>query len=162
MDTDLRQLFLQLTAVPSSATEAAPAAFDIPCFQCGVCCEKWQPLLSPDEVRELAGALGMRTSAFSRRYTRAYPLRRGWRQFKAISGGCVFLGREGGRSFCTIYPIRPEVCRAWSANLRKRECVEGLGRLAAHDVLAVDELYAQAEERAQFITVAQDVTAERP
>lgn len=118
-------------AVLAESGEGPPSPLlDIPCFQCGVCCIKWQPLLGPEEVRKLAGALGMRTSAFSRRFTRAYPLRRGWRQLKATADGCVFLRFDDTRSFCSIYEVRPQVCRDWQANLGKRECIEGLQRLS--------------------------------
>ena len=105
---------------------------EIPCFQCGVCCMKWQPLLAPAELQELAAGLGMRTRIFNRRYTRPYPLRRGWRQLRTgDTGGCVFLAFEEGRAICTVYAIRPTVCRDWKAGLDKRECLEGMKAVAA-------------------------------
>lgn len=100
---------------------------EIPCFQCGVCCMKWQPLLSPNELKAMAASLHLTPRSFNRRYTRAYPVQRGHRQFiTGPTGGCVFLQRAGeGRYTCSIYEHRPLACRAWRAGLDKKECFEG-------------------------------------
>lgn len=120
----------------------------IPCFQCGVCCMKWQPLLSPGEIRRLAADLGLSSRTFRRRYIRPYPLRRGWGMLTTgATGGCVFLAFAQGRSFCTIYAHRPAVCREWGAGLDKRECVTGLARMGGAGLLTLETLYASAAER---------------
>lgn len=107
---------------PGEAGTSSP----IPCFQCGVCCERWQPLLSPEEVRRLAADLKLTTRTFNRRYTRPYPITRGYRQVITNQrGGCIFLKDAA----CSIYERRPQVCRDWQAGLDKRECLEGLKRL---------------------------------
>ncbi len=149
MKTETRTLLARLDDL---ALAEPPSPYpDIPCFQCGVCCVKWQPLLSPVEVRELAANLGMRTSAFSRRFTRVYPLRRGWRQLKATLDGCVFLRFDDKRSFCSIWAVRPQVCRDWQANLGKRECSDGLRQSSPEGLLTVEMLYTQPEDRRQFV-----------
>jgi Fe-S-cluster containining protein len=108
---------------PGDPDTSAP----IECFQCGVCCIKWQPLLSPAELREMAADLGLTLRTFSRRYTRPYPLRRGWRQLvTGETGGCVFLKADAGRYLCSVYDLRPQVCRDWKAGLDKKECLEGM------------------------------------
>src|SRR5262245_14741477 len=114
----------------------------IPCFQCGVCCMKWQPLLSPAEIRRLASDLGLTVRIFKRRHIRPYPLRRGWGMLTTgATGGCTFLAFEAGRSFCTIYEHRPAVCREWGAGLDKRECVTGLARMGDGALLTLDQLF---------------------
>ena len=89
----------------------------VPCFRCGMCCIKWQPLLGPAEIRRLAGELGITPRTFKRRYTRPFPLRRGWHQLREGAVGCVFLDVQDGIYGCTIHTIRPDVCRAWQAGL---------------------------------------------
>lgn len=124
----------------------------IPCFQCGVCCIKWQPLLSPVEIRQLAAGLGVSVRTARRRYIRPYPLRRGWGMLTTGAVGCVFLRFEAGRSFCSIYAVRPQVCRDWSAGLDKSECREGLELMASGPVLAPADLYPNATDRAELVT----------
>ena len=137
-----------------------PGAGDrsVPCFRCGVCCVRWQPLLSPEEQRQLARDIGVSLAVFKRRYTRPYPLRRGWRQLvTAEHGGCVFLTYEDGiatagrRAGCSIHAVRPAVCRQWAPSLEKKECLEGLSVLSSAGVLSVDALYDNAEDKAGFI-----------
>ena len=107
---------------PGEAGTSSP----IPCFQCGVCCERWQPLLDPAEVRRVASDLGMTARRFSGRYTRPYPVRRGYRQVIANQrGACIFLKDAA----CSIYEQRPQICRDWQAGLDKRECLEGMRRM---------------------------------
>ena len=116
-----------LPVLPLRDPGDAGTSAEVPCFQCGVCCIKWQPLLSPAELREQAAARGLSLRTFNRRYTRPYPLRRGWRQFTTGgTGGCVFLQQDGSRYLCSIYEHRPQVCQDWKAGLDKRECLEGL------------------------------------
>lgn len=134
---------------PEPGTAATRAA--IPCFQCGLCCIKWQPLLEPVEIRRLAGDLSLSVRTFRRRYVRPYPLRRGWGILKTGDLGCTFLRFEDGRSFCSIYHIRPQMCRDWAAGLDKSECIQGLQRMGNGRLLRLHELYAGAVEQAGFV-----------
>lgn len=132
---------------------SAPRA-EVPCFRCGVCCVKWQPLLAPAELRRVAADLGLSPRAFNHRYTRPYPLRRGWRQFLATATGCIFLGSEAGRTGCTIHGVRPQVCRDWTAALDKRECVEGLSSHQGPALLLPGHLYDDPHDAAALIATA--------
>ena len=165
--------------IPLQDPGAPGTAREVPCFQCGVCCLKWQPLLSPAELRELAASLGLTLRTFNRRYTRTYPVRRGYRQLRTgDTGGCVFLqplaqgspepcrrapsGAQASRLpvpgetpgtllyACSIYENRPQVCRDWKAGLDKRECLEGIRRLA----LPLRDLYHDLRDRAAVETAA--------
>lgn len=128
------------------------AAPEIPCFRCGVCCVKWQPLLSPVEQRRLAQDIGVSLATFKRKYTRAYPVRRGWRQLiTADHGGCVFLAYQGDRAACSIHPVRPAVCRDWTPSLEKKECLSGLQTLATGGFLTLDALYNDPDDKGHFL-----------
>lgn len=128
---------------------------EIPCFRCGVCCIKWQPLLSPPELRQLAADLGISLRSFKARYTRPYPPRRGWRQLKTGDIGCIFLSFHDGRAACTIHPVRPQVCREWAPGLDRRECVEGLRAFPGPPLLPLADLYPQCEDRREFVRAAE-------
>ena len=134
----------------------------IPCFQCGVCCIKWQPLLSPTELRRVAGDLGLTPRTFKRRYTRPYPLRRGWHQFKTGAVGCIFLAFDRGRALCTIHTVRPQVCRDWSPGLTKKECLEGLRTLEGPPLLTPQDLYPTPEDRQGLIAALEPLTSDEP
>jgi len=111
----------------------------IPCFRCGVCCERWSPELTPDDAERLARCLSLPMDAFLARYARPYP--GGDHVLRHTDSGCVFLTRDAdGRAACTVYDARPEACRAWEASLARRECREGLARLG-QGLLAASALY---------------------
>ncbi|MBI4497974.1 MAG: YkgJ family cysteine cluster protein [Chloroflexi bacterium] len=149
----------RIETAPEAGTTTATAA-PIPCFQCGLCCIKWQPLLDPAEIRRLAADLGLSARTFRRRYVRPYPLRRGWGMLKTGTVGCTFLAFRDGRSFCSIYQVRPQVCRDWAAGLDKPECRQGLQRMGNGRPLTLGDLYPDAADRAAFAqAVAQPPTS---
>jgi Fe-S-cluster containining protein len=109
----------------------------LPCFRCGECCRRWQPLIQRDELEALAAFLGVTPDGFVQRYTRPYPLDdRRW-MVAAGPHGCIFHRYEDGLSVCSVYPARPRICREWPARLDQRECREGLDRLGVERALAV-------------------------
>lgn len=84
---------LLLEQETSAGMAGGPA---LPCFRCGICCERWQPLLTAADAGQLAAALGLDLPAFHAAYTSPYPfsdeerlLRRG------ADGACIFLRWEG-------------------------------------------------------------------
>jgi Fe-S-cluster containining protein len=132
----------------------------VPCFRCGVCCVRWQPLLGPAELRRLAGDLGVTVRTFKRRYARRYPLRRGWWQLRATERGCVFLDITDGISGCTIHAVRPQVCRDWTAGLDRRECLHGLREFPGPPLLTLERLLPMASDRAEFVAAVAGGAAE--
>lgn len=125
----------------------------IPCHRCGVCCERWQPLVSCEEVRRLAEYLEIGEATFLEGYTTCYPLDDAQRLLQQRNGACVFLRYEGeGRSLCSVHPVRPDICRSWTASLDRRECVDGLGRFGASDMLIpMQVVYGARDERDAFM-----------
>jgi uncharacterized protein len=140
-------------------TALAPAAepTPIPCHRCGVCCERWQPLLTPVDAERLAGHLAMTLEQFLREYTSAYPFDDEQWLLRREGAGCVFLRYEDSgvrRASCAVHAARPDVCRGWAAGLDKKECVRGIERFAnAAGVVALDVLYPSEAERTEFESV---------
>ena len=122
----------------------------IECFRCGVCCIRYQPQLTSEEIETIAGELGISTSDFLSRYAQSTNVGYLVRQSEK---GCVFLiwEEDGARASCSIHPFRPEPCRNWAASLSRSECREGLGRLKANDqIMLAKELYSSQEAVDRF------------
>lgn len=110
----------------------------IPCFRCGVCCERWQPLIGLAEIERLAAQLGLVIDDFLARYARPYPFAEQTYQLRERpEGGCIFLTDDGDRAGCAVHAARPQACRDWDASLLRKECRDGLQRLPADGVQTV-------------------------
>ena len=145
-----------ITVLAESGVEGGPP---IPCHRCGVCCERWQPLLTPADAARLAAHLGLTLADFHAAYTTPYPFDDERRLLRQEDGHCVFLRYEPirerderCRSGCAAHAERPAICREWQAGLDKKECVQGLLRFADDGGrVRVADLYAEADERAGFL-----------
>lgn len=126
----------------------------IPCHRCGVCCERWQAPVTVSDIDALADWLGETAAHVTRQYTVSYPFSDGVRLLRHEEPGCVFLRYESdGRSACAVHPIRPEVCRTWTASLGRRECIEGMRGSTAELPIPLTQLYPEQSERAAFVRV---------
>lgn len=126
----------------------------IPCHRCGVCCERWQPLVSSAEVERLATYLAMPAVAVRTRFTVSYPFDDEVWLLAREGRGCVFLRYDAdGRASCSVHPARPEVCRDWTASLDRRECVDGLGRFGESGPIPLAAVYPLVGEQKQFVQV---------
>jgi len=124
----------------------------IPCFRCGVCCRRWQPLIGREEASRLAAFLQTSTDAFLQMHTRTYPLAEDSYQLNERYGGCTFLTLEDGRASCSVHPARPQACRDWDASLGRRECLEGLTlMLKGGQGLSAVPLYESDADLAEFV-----------
>ena len=141
-----------------------PAAREIPCHRCGVCCERWQPLLTAADAARLAAHLGLTLGAFHTAYTSPYPFDDEQRLLRQEDGRCVFLRSEAdGRAACAVHPARPQVCHDWSAGLDKQECVQGLERFAdPAGLIQLEDLYPGPADRAAFARAATRLAAGAP
>jgi Fe-S-cluster containining protein len=123
----------------------------IPCFRCGVCCRRWQPLVDRAEAGRLAAYLGVSTDAFLAEYTRPYPLQEDAHQLLEREGGCVFLRFTDGLAACSVHEARPQPCRDWDASLFRKECLDGFrGESSATGMLIPLTLYENPEEQRLF------------
>ena len=120
------------------------------CFRCGICCTRYQPRLSPEEVKTIAETLGLSIEDFLYRYAQSTKVGYLLRQSE---NGCVFVSWEedNARASCSIYPFRPESCRNWVPSLSRPECREGLTRLKAKGkIMFPEELYPYLKTTDRF------------
>jgi Fe-S-cluster containining protein len=128
-------------------TEQSP----IPCFRCGICCTRYQAPLTPEDIDNIASALGMSRSRFVSKYAVKVATKEGY-LLKRTEKGCIFLAWDAdGKARCTIYPARPKACRGWSPSLAKPECLEGLAKLKSKgQIMMLEEILSSHEEKEQL------------
>ena len=123
----------------------------IPCFRCGICCTCYQAPLTPEEIDNIASALGISRSKCISKYAHKAPIKEGY-LLKHTKKGCVFLAWDAdGKARCAIYPSRPKACREWTPSLSKPECLEGLARLKSRgQIMLPEELFPSNEEKREL------------
>lgn len=127
----------------------------IPCHRCGICCERWQPLVAAADIDRLADYLGMTHHCFIEAYTAAYPFDDEVRLLRRDGSACTFLRKdEHGRASCAVHEARPVACRVWTPSLERKECLDGLKRFGSPDVLLpVASVYPDQDDRNAFAGV---------
>jgi Fe-S-cluster containining protein len=120
----------------------------IPCFRCGICCTCYHPSLTPEDIEDIASALGISRSKCITRYAVKVPTKEGY-LLKHTKKGCVFLAWDAdGKARCTIYPSRPKACREWTPSLAKPECLEGLAKLKSQgQIMLLEELLSSPKDQ---------------
>jgi Fe-S-cluster containining protein len=128
-------------------TEQTP----IPCFRCGICCTSYQAPLTPEDIDNIASALGISRSNCISKYAVKVPIKEGY-LLKHTKKGCVFLAWDAdGKARCTIHPSRPKACREWTPSLSKPECLEGLAKLKSRgQIMMLEELFSSNEEQKEL------------
>jgi Fe-S-cluster containining protein len=128
-------------------TEQTP----IPCFRCGICCTSYQARLTPEDIDNIASALGISRAKCLSKYAMKVPTKEGY-LLKHTKKGCVFLAWDAdGKARCTIYPSRPKACREWTPSLAKPECLQGLAQLRSEgQIMLLDELFSSQKERKEL------------
>lgn len=122
---------------------------EIPCFRCGVCCQRWSPLVGRVEAERLAAQLGLEVAAFLDMYARPYPLAEDTHALlQAPDGGCVFLELHDGVAGCAVHEARPQACRDWDASLLRGECRDGLRGAETSSGLLIPLLYENHSDEA--------------
>jgi Fe-S-cluster containining protein len=125
-------------------TEQTP----IPCFRCGICCTSYQAPLTPEDINNIASALGISRSKCISRYALKVPIKEGY-LLKHTKKGCVFLAWDtDGKARCTIHPSRPKACREWTPSLSRPACLEGLAKLKSEgQIMLLEELFSSQKDR---------------
>lgn len=123
------------------------------CTQCGNCCTGapgyvW---VTREEMRRIAEFLGRQDGRLDKKHLRRVGLR--YSLTEKPNGDCVFLQRTGGKTMCSIYPVRPLQCRTWpfwNQNLRSPEAwneahrtCPGMNRGKHHDFVQIEVLRTQ-------------------
>ena len=106
------------------------------CTMSGNCCTgpEGYVLVNDDEIKALAGRLGMSEGDFVERYTRTTHLGRSLTEVRTEHGlDCVCLDRTTvpGKAVCGVYEDRPTQCRTWpfwESNLRTQKAWRVAGR----------------------------------
>lgn len=120
------------------------------CTQCGNCCSGppgyvW---VTAREVALIAEHVGSPDGTLGPEHVRRVGRRTSLTE--KPDGDCIFLQREGGKTYCGIYEVRPLQCRTWpfwNENLRSpdawsraaRTC-PGMNKGAERDFVAIEEL----------------------
>lgn len=120
------------------------------CTQCGNCCSGppgfvW---VTKEEIARIAKHIGRKDGWLGRDHLRRVGFK--YSLTELSDGDCVFLKREGGKSYCGIYKVRPLQCRTWpfwSVNLKSEaawnravETCPGMNRGKQHDFVAIEDL----------------------
>jgi len=127
-----------------TVTEQTP----IPCFRCGICCTYYQAPLTPEDIDNIASALGISSSKCISRYALKVPIKEGY-LLKRTEKGCIFLAWDAdGKARCTIHPSRPKACREWTPGLSRPECLEGLAKLKSEgQIMLLEELLSSQKDK---------------
>ena len=125
-----------------------PEQTPIPCFRCGVCCASYQAPLAPEDIDNIASALGISRSKCISSYALKVPIKEGY-LLKHTKKGCIFLAWDAdGKARCTIHPSRPKACREWAPGLSKSECLEGLAKLKSKgQIMLLEELFISQKDK---------------
>ena len=128
-------------------TEQTP----IPCFRCGICCTCYRAPLTPEDIDNIASALGISRSKCISRYAVKVPIKEGY-LLKHTKKGCIFLAWDAdGKARCTIHPSRPKACREWTPSLSKPECREGLAKFKSQgQIMLLEEIFPSHDERKEL------------
>jgi Fe-S-cluster containining protein len=142
----------------TAVTEQTP----IPCFRCGICCARYQPPLTTDDIGNIASALGISRSKLVSGYAVKVPTKEGY-LLKHADNGCIFLAWGGdGKARCSIYTSRPRACREWRASLSKPECLEGLAKLKSQgQMMLPEELFSSDKEQEEPYRALKSVPPQR-
>ncbi len=126
------------------------------CTQCGNCCSGapgyvW---VTKEEEQAIAQFLGCGSSRLPREQLRRVGFRHSLREGR--DGDCVFLKRNGDKTLCSIYPVRPRQCRTWpfwSSNLvspeawnRAHQTCPGMNRGPHYGFVAIEKLRTKRPE----------------
>ncbi len=123
------------------------------CSQCGNCCggDPGYVWVTKKDIGRIAELLGREDGRLDKLHLRRVGLR--YSLTEKPNGDCIFLKREGGRSTCAIYPVRPVQCRTWpfwSRNLRSvrawnetQDKCPGINRGKRHDFVQIEGLRMQ-------------------
>jgi uncharacterized protein len=101
-----------------------PAATRFHCIKCGLCCGDTEErsrhvILLENEVEEIATATSQPISIFATRIDGKYPYAYEMKKTDK-TGLCIFLAKNR----CTIYSLRPLICRFYPFELRNRGAQE--------------------------------------
>ncbi|MBN1191635.1 MAG: YkgJ family cysteine cluster protein [Dehalococcoidales bacterium] len=123
------------------------------CFRCGLCCKKYQPLLSPEEAGFIAGKLGISRQYFNELYSDPrWPFDNSL-LIRHNNGACPFLQENsaGNEYNCLIHDFKPSCCREWESRIDRNECKEGLKSVWGLEVDDCGRVTGRIERLKEFV-----------
>ncbi len=97
------------------------------CIGCGTCCRNFAYiLLSQEDIETLETFTGLRSEEFTENVDKA-----GEKRFMSFqeNGDCIFLKRNDGAYFCSVYEARSVTCRSYpSTDIQRETCNVNSGR----------------------------------
>lgn len=152
-------------AAETSANSSAgwSSSTGIVCFRCGICCVRYQVLVTETEARDIVRRLGITWQQWLDRYINpAWP---GTDSFiiRQVDGACIFLENSsaGNTARCVIHPFRPVSCREWAPGLDQRECREGLSRYWELTVAPSGQIEGTRDKLGDFRSFLESLASER-
>jgi Fe-S-cluster containining protein len=100
------------------------------CRRCGVCCQKHQAFVTPEDIERIIAYLGITLNDWQKLYDDSRWQYSEWRLIRHINGACAFLTFFEGLATCRIHAVKPACCVKWQAGMDKKECGEGMGRVS--------------------------------
>lgn len=139
------------------------------CTRCGKCCTGTDDdpaivMVSPDEITAIMQYTGLEREAIARPFPQSFTM-----HDKEVTFEWALVHQESRCRFytdgaCSIYPVRPWICRTYpfmltDGNLDEPSCCEGLGRRIspieatkiAHDLIARARAEECEEEKIQSL-----------
>ena len=100
--------------------------YSMDCIHCGICCTRYQAIVSLEEVQQIASYLHISMNECVKLYCEPR-----WHShynylIRHVNESCIFLKYSGNISYCDIQPIKPSCCRNWIPSPENKECKEGL------------------------------------
>ena len=100
--------------------------YSMECIRCGICCTRYQAIVSLDEVQQIASYLGISMNEWVKLYSEPR-----WHSHKNylilhVNAACIFLKYAGKISYCDVQPVKPSCCYDWIPCPENKECREGL------------------------------------
>ena len=136
--------------MPKIKTRWYQAGLRFECTQCGNCCSGapgcvW---VTREDIQAISEFLGRSDGKLDKSQLRRVGLR--FSLTEKPDGDCIFLKREGGKTMCSIYPVRPVQCRTWpfwNGNLRTPDhwneattICPGINHGPLHNFVRIEEL----------------------
>ena len=131
------------------------AGLSFSCTQCGNCCsgDPGYVWATKEEVARISKFLGRDDGRLDKKHLRRVGLR--YSLTEKRDGDCIFLKRDGEKSSCSIYPVRPLQCRTWpfwNENLRSPDVwnatgdrCPGINHGTHHDFVQIETTRTQKE-----------------
>ncbi len=124
----------------------------VPCFRCGQCCTDYLVKLDGPDLKLLLSGLNISRRELFIKFVRETPI---GPVLKQNGRECVFLQKHNGMmAGCSVYRLRPGVCRNYATSLTRAECLKGLALAGkTKKVLLPGDLFLEADDTARFSSV---------